>query len=65
MRNKICLITGATSGIGKAAALKLADLGASLIIISRNEKMGEKICEQIRKKNNNAQVKFYRVDISL
>jgi len=64
MNNKICLITGATSGIGKAAALKLADLGASLILISRNEEKGEKICNQIRKKINRAQVKFYRVDIS-
>ena len=64
MKNKICLITGATSGIGKAAAFKLADLGASLILLSRNEKKGEKICNQIRKINNNAQVKFYRVDIS-
>ena len=64
MKNKVCLITGATSGIGKAAALKLADLGASLILISRNKKKGEKICKQIRKINNNAQVKFYRVDIS-
>ena len=64
MNNKICLITGATSGIGKAAAFKLADLGDSLILLSRNEKKGEKICNQIRKRINNAQVKFYRVDIS-
>ena len=64
MKNKVCLITGATSGIGKAAAFQLADLGASLILLSRNEENGEKICKQIRKINNNAQVKFYRVDIS-
>ena len=64
MKNKICLITGATSGIGKAAALKLADLGASLILISRNEKKGEKICDQIRKLNNDAHVKFYKANIS-
>ncbi len=64
MNNKICLITGATSGIGKAAAFKLADLGTSLILLSRNEEKGEKICNQIRKRINNAQVKFYRVDIS-
>ena len=64
MNNKVCLITGATSGIGKAAAFKLAGFGASLILLSRNEEKGEKICNQIRKRINNAQVKFYRVDIS-
>jgi len=64
MNNKICLITGATSGIGKAIAFKLADLGASLILLSRNEEKGEKICKQIKKRNSNAQVKFYRLDIS-
>jgi NAD(P)-dependent dehydrogenase (short-subunit alcohol dehydrogenase family) len=58
------LITGATSGIGRATALKLAELGASLILLSRNEIKGERICDQIRKINNNVQVKFYRVDIS-
>ena len=58
MNNKVCLVTGATSGIGKAAAFKLADLGASLILLSRNEEKGEKICNQIRKRIKNAQVKF-------
>jgi len=64
MNNKICLITGATSGIGKAAAYKLADLGASLILLSRNKEKGEKICNQIRKTNKTAKAKFYRADIS-
>jgi NAD(P)-dependent dehydrogenase (short-subunit alcohol dehydrogenase family) len=64
MRNKICLITGATSGIGKAAALNLSDLGASLILLSRNEEKGKKICNQIRKRMHDVQIKFYKVDIS-
>ena len=64
MNNKICLITGATSGIGKAAAFKLAKLGATLILLSRNDDKGETTCNQIIKKTNNVQVKFYRADIS-
>lgn len=64
MKNIICLITGATSGIGKATTLKLANLGASLILLSRNEEKGKKICNQISKRINNAQVKFYKVDVS-
>ena len=64
MESKICIITVATSGIGKATAFKLAQLGAKLILLSRNDVKGEKTCKQIIKKTNNSQVKFYRVDIS-
>jgi len=64
MNNKNYLITGATSGIGKATAFKLADVGTSLILLSRNEEKGERICKQIEARTKNTKVKFYRVDIS-
>ena len=36
MRGKICLISGATRGLGQAAALGLARLGATVVIIGRS-----------------------------
>lgn len=38
MREKVCLITGASSGIGRAAALLFAENGARVIALGRNEK---------------------------
>lgn len=37
MKGKICIITGASSGLGKAAALQLADMGAIVIAVCRNQ----------------------------
>ncbi len=36
MNGKICLVTGATNGIGKATAQALAQLGATVVIVGRN-----------------------------
>jgi NAD(P)-dependent dehydrogenase (short-subunit alcohol dehydrogenase family) len=41
MRGKTCIITGATSGIGLAAAEALAAKGASLVLIGRDRARGE------------------------
>jgi len=41
MQNKVCVITGATSGIGKATALGLAKMGATVIIIGRDQWRGK------------------------
>jgi NAD(P)-dependent dehydrogenase (short-subunit alcohol dehydrogenase family) len=42
------LITGATSGIGRAAANKLAQLGIHVIVVGRNAERGEKTVAEIR-----------------
>ncbi len=41
MRGKICIVTGATSGIGKATALGLARQQASVVMVARNQAKGE------------------------
>ena len=47
IKEKNVLITGATSGIGKAAALKLSSLGANIYFIARNEKKAEDLAKEI------------------
>ena len=42
------LITGGTSGIGRAAANKLAQLGIHVIVVGRDSKRGEKTVMEIR-----------------
>src|SRR6059036_4040983 len=42
------LVTGGTSGIGRAAAKKLAQLGIHVIVVGRNAERGEKTVAEIR-----------------
>jgi NAD(P)-dependent dehydrogenase (short-subunit alcohol dehydrogenase family) len=65
VNNKTILITGATSGIGKAAAFLLAETGAELILLGRNANKGEKICNQIKLKTSNNKVNFFKADFFL
>src|SRR5713101_1778971 len=41
MSGKVCVITGASSGIGKATSLALARLGADVILVCRDKSRGE------------------------
>ena len=48
---KIVLVTGGTSGIGKAAAIALARKGATLIICGRSRNAGEMVTKEIKNLN--------------
>ncbi len=52
MKNKICLITGATSGIGYHTARKYASHGADLLCINRNLQKSEALCREIESDYN-------------
>jgi NAD(P)-dependent dehydrogenase (short-subunit alcohol dehydrogenase family) len=51
---KVALITGGTSGIGRAAANKLAQLGIHVIVVGRNAERGEKTITEIRASGSEA-----------
>ena len=53
MRDKIVIVTGANAGIGKETAFRLAEMGAHVILVCRNEKKGIKALEEIREKTSN------------
>ena len=48
LRDKVALVTGAASGIGRATALKLAGAGARVILTDRNDAAGAAVAEGIR-----------------
>src|SRR5437879_12633193 len=64
MTGKVCLITGGNSGIGKATALGLAKLNASIVIVSRDKDKGEATLIEIRGKSDNRNVDAMTADLS-
>lgn len=65
MNKKIILITGATSGIGKAAAFESAKRGLTVLITARDGSKGESTLSEIKNKTGNPNVKLFICDLSL
>lgn len=63
INDKTILVTGASSGIGKAAAQHLAKLGARVVIVCRNERRGEPALHDIRKRSGNPSVELLTADL--
>lgn len=61
---KEVLITGATDGIGKAAALALAKRNARVTIVSREEQKGQGVLAQLRRKSGNAEIGLIVCDLA-
>src|SRR5688572_27132290 len=62
MEGKVCLITGATSGLGRAAARELGRLGATLILVGRNAGKGRAVATGIAR-SGNPKVEFIPADL--
>jgi NAD(P)-dependent dehydrogenase (short-subunit alcohol dehydrogenase family) len=50
LSGKTAIVTGATSGIGKATALLFADEGADVVITGRRAELGQRVVDEIRQK---------------
>jgi retinol dehydrogenase 14 len=65
MKDKICLVTGASSGIGKATALGLARLGAVVVMVCRDRSRGEAARLGIETASENHNISMLQADLSL
>src|SRR3990167_6157395 len=64
MTEKICLVTGANSGIGKEIALSLATAGVHVIMVCRNAIKGKAALEEIEAKSGSNAIDLLIADLS-
>lgn len=63
MRGRVCLVTGASNGIGKAAAISLAKKGASLVLLCRDRDLGEIAMAEISLRSGNEDIDLLLADL--
>ncbi len=64
MKGKVCLVTGATSGIGKATATALAAQGATVVLGCRNREKGEAVKQEIARATGNSSLDLMVADLA-
>ncbi len=64
MQGKVCIVTGANSGIGRATALGLAQMGATVVMVCRNQIKGEEAQNEIKEKSGNDAIDLMLADLT-
>lgn len=65
MEGKICMVTGATSGIGQVTARELARQGATVIVVGRSRERSEATVNRIKQQTDNPNVAYRLADLSV
>ncbi len=60
-KNKVCIVTGGTSGIGRATAVRMGAEGGKVLIVGRNEKEAADVIAEIT--GNGGEAQFAKTDI--
>jgi NAD(P)-dependent dehydrogenase (short-subunit alcohol dehydrogenase family) len=64
LKEKICVITGANSGIGKETAKALAKMGFTIVMVCRNFERGKQALEEIKSFSGSDKVELLIADLS-
>src|SRR5690349_21359723 len=64
MKGKRVIITGPTSGVGKEIAVRLAELGAEVILACRDVKKGNKVASEITRRTGSKNIVVMGIDTS-
>jgi len=64
MSGKVCLVTGATSGIGRVTANELAKMDATVVAVGRNPQKGAETVAEIKRRSASDKVEFMQADLS-
>lgn len=64
MKDKVCIITGANFGLGKATAIELAKLGATLVMVCRDKDRGNTALKEVRNTSGSKSIELLIADMS-
>lgn len=61
---RVCLVTGATNGIGRETAMGLAERGATVLIVARDRARGRATVDDMKRRTGRADVELFEADLS-
>jgi len=64
IKNKVCIVTGSTSGIGLVTAKELAKMGATIILVARNKERGKVALKEVIEYSKNDKTDLLICDFS-